>query len=203
MNNNVLVKMAACGGFISFQTYSRGAGKNGRFLFGVDFLRGVLEDGKTRYDKDCYHYATVYRDGDNLSIRFLWLHEIGGRKFEGIEQRIAVPTAVIYYLIECDTLNIKATAKHLSADRKGGAKINAKNAQSVVHNIAANGKKRRALSKALRDCFQWPGEIVKLWKDGRENFYITTDDAQLPLAGGLILHKGEGLTGGYRYAVHT
>lgn len=203
MNNNVMVKMATSGGFIAFSTYSRGAGKNGRFLFGTDFLRSILEDGKTRYDKDCYHYATAYRDGDNLSIRFLWLHEKEYRKFEGIEQRIAVPTALIYYLLECDDLDIHATAKHLSHDRVGGAKINAANAQSVIHNIISNGKKRRALSKALRDCFQWPGEIVKLWKDGRECFYFTTADSQLPLAGGLVLHKGEGLTGGYRYAVHT
>lgn len=199
MNDNVLVKMSTDGGFVAFSTYSRQIGRKGRFLFGVGFLREIMENDVTKYDKDCSNFVAVYRDGENVNFRFFWLSELSNGKIEGVRQTVSVPAAIIYYLIECNELSIRASAKHLSTPERGGAKINTKSAVKTIKNIENDKRKKRALSKAMRDCFQYAGETVCLFSDGFDDFYFVCETGW-KINGGLILHKDKG---GYKYAVHT
>ena len=82
-------------------------------------------------------------------------------------------------------------------------KITFLGAARTVRNVLPDKRKKRALSKAMRDAFQWPGEQVVLHNDGGCNFFFTTKST-FAICGGLILHEGK--RNGYPavyYSVHT
>lgn len=197
--DNTLVKMAVDDNFVSFRTYSRGMGTTKRFIFTVDFLRSIMENEGGKYDKDLSNFVSVYRNGDNVSFRFFWLSEFSNGEIHGKTQNVNVPSALICYLLECASLGINATAKHLSKIDNSGAKINFASAGTTLKNVISDKRKRRALSKALRDNFNYSGDSVRLFSDGYNDFYFVCETGW-KINGGLILHDYDGK---YCYAVHT
>lgn len=81
----------------------------------------------------------------------------------------------------------------------------------ALSRVVADKLKRRALSKYLRDGFQWHGaKEIKLYDDGRYDFFFeeVMEDDSIGLVGGLILHEGmmqRGLYSYHReaYSLHT
>ena len=97
--------------------------------------------------------------------------------------------------------------RHLYIPAAPAAKVKLSCSHEHFAPLAANDRLRRAFSKAMRDCFQWPGELVRLSPDGGAHFYFTTRSG-FPACGGLILHEGAVKTPhGNRqklfYSIHT
>ena len=68
------------------------------------------------------------------------------------------------------------------------ARIDLSRAGETIRHIIGDKRKRRALSKAMRDSFQWADETVSLYSDFNDNFYFTTESG-FPSDGGLVLFE--------------
>ncbi|MBR1689646.1 MAG: hypothetical protein IJ713_02585 [Oscillibacter sp.] len=197
---NVMVKLIDSHQFIAVKTYCRKLGSRGRFLIFRSTLRDLLSAsaGETRYEEDCGDYVKITRLKDALHFSFTWLSTYSGGVVKGNRQVFTVPIYKLRLLLDW-----KDDEKHLYIPAASAAKIVLRPANLTVREIVKDKRIRRAFSKAMRDCFRWPGEIVHLYRDGMYNFYFTTESG-FPKYGGLILHEGmrNGRTYLY-YSVHT
>lgn len=200
---DVLIHLAheSDGYFISFRTYERPFGSRGRFLIDAVLLQEAMKsevEGYTYYDKDCGNYVEFHKHGEYLMFTFLWLSQKSGRFFSGLKQHLAIPIEdIVQVLVTKQPLSVLCQVPHLPA------RIDASRARRTLKRILPDERKRRAFSKAMRDCFQWQGDAVFLSDDGGDDFFFTTKSG-FPSCGGLILHHTtrEGHDCIY-YSVHT
>jgi len=196
---NTMVKISFDSGYVSVQTVTRKHGISIRFLIDPELIRRVINDplGSRCFDSDVGNYAEFWVNGDNVWFKFIWLNSYGDDSVKGYSQQICVPVSRLDELIEIHT-----PFQILCKKASGQARI-INTAHRTVSRIVPDKKKRRALSKAMRDSFCWPGETVTLWNDGGDDFYFTTESG-FPKNGGLILHKAT--RNGHPclyYSVHT
>lgn len=200
---NIMVKLSVDGGgdFIGIKTYDHIHRSCGRFLFARDTISQILDkpSGATHCDADCGHYAEIQRIGDHLWFRITWLNLYSDGTVKGFRQMFAVPLRTIRSLLISGK-----QAKLLYIPVHAPASIQASPlASETIRKFAHNKRIRRAFSKAMRDCFNWPGDLVMLHRDGEYSFYFTTRSG-IPRCGGLILHESR--KNGYPYiyySVHT
>ncbi len=217
---NILVKLFMTDNCIALRTYDRTHGMRGRFLFDRDRFRAWLEampeiedealreyvqmfhDGKFR-DSDCGHMLSAYRNGQDICFEVAWLSTYDGVDVRGFIQRFAVPMARLHALLD-DSMGIRL----LHRENGGSARISCNPyAAKTVRRISADKLKRHAFSKAMRDCFNWKGDTIRLFADGRDDFFFDADGAWR-INGGLILHDGNvktrnGVYPKIYYSVHT
>ena len=197
---DVMVTLNTSGEFIGVKTYCREHGSHGRFLVYQRTLRQLLDSpvGSAKYEEDCGHYLKIVRLEDALRFSFAWLTTYSYGNITGIRQDATIPEPKIRALLDW-----KNAEKHLYISQSLTAVVNARPAASTVREIVEDKRTRRAFSKAMRDCFHWPGERITLYPDGKRSFFFTTESG-VPKNGGLILH--EGTKNGYPYifySVHT
>ena len=197
---DVLVKMAHEDGFISFRTYERPFGSRGRFLVITELLEEAIL-GLPRcpfYDSDCGNYVEFSKDGDYIKFSFLWMSTKSGRFFSGMKQHIMIPINVLE-----KTVFSHIPMHSLCQVPHEPCRLDATRASRTLKRILPDKFKRNAFRKAMRDCFQWSGDVVYLSDDGGNDFYFTTKSG-FPKNGGLILHHGKREGHDYiYYSVHT
>ena len=195
-----MVRLTTSGEFIGVKTYCREHGSHGRFLIYQRSLRQLLNSpvGSTKYEEDCGQYLKIVRQEDALRFSFAWLTTYSYGNIKGIRQDVTIPDPKIRAL-----LGWKNAERHLYIPQPLVSTINARPAASTIREIVVDKRNRRAFSKAMRDCFHWPGEHITLYPDGKRSFFFTTESG-IPKNGGLILH--EGTKNGHPYifySVHT
>lgn len=135
---------------------------------------------------------------NSLHFSFAWLNTYGDGSVKGIRQDITVPMLTVRLVLDWSE-----EQKYLYNPPTPTAIIDARPAAGTIREIVKDKRLRRALAKAMRDCFRWPGDEVTLYPDGNHSFFFTTKSG-FPKNGGLILHEGE--REGYPciyYFVHT
>lgn len=200
MNGNILVDIGNEGEFVGISTYECKHGSRGRFLISWQTILTAMTGTERRitFDFDCGNFAELWREGEFLLIRFTWLSEYAGCRVQGYKQLIRIPKTLLLSM-----LTRKCRRKYLSQPEPRQAKIDATGVSSTIRLIVKDKLTRRAFTKAMRDLFHWPGDEVKLYKDGAYNFYFTTKSG-FPKCGGLILHESGRSEHPYiYYSIHT
>ncbi|WP_302450037.1 hypothetical protein [Ruthenibacterium lactatiformans] len=197
---NVLVSMSADKNFVGIKTYDRQHGTRGRFLISRTVISTLLDapKGTVRYESDCGDYAMITRLEDKLQFSFAWLNYSGDGDIKGFRQDITIPLSKFRLVLDWSE-----SVKYLYIPMSSKALIDARPAAKTISKIMKDKRIRQAFSKAMRDCFRWPGDTVTLYPDGGYNFFFTTASG-FPKNGGLILHESE--RDGYPYiyySVHT
>lgn len=203
LKSHVLVHLQSNGSTIGIRTYSRAIGRHGRFLICCDCLKEWLESKRERdfFDMDCGHVLRIRSMGESLQFTFYWLSQ-WGNTLNGHEQQFCIPAENIR-----TALNQETVLRYLYIPRCGKAKIELHVRHETMQGIIESPRKRRAFTKAMRDCFNWQDEVVRLYPDWGDSFYFTTRSG-FPANGGLILHESTVRSDGssYRkqyYSVHT
>ena len=185
--NSLLLKLGFDGDFFSFSTYSRAHGHHGRFLVSPDVLKLAMESDKTIIDKDIGSFiemrTQLIDEHGVLSVRFTWLNAFADGSVHGVQQSAKIPLYLIRYI-----LRTGETIKFLYQEPVAQARIDLSRAGETIRHIIGDKRKRRALSKAMRNCFQWADETVSLYSDFNDNFYFTTESG-FPSDGGLVLFE--------------
>lgn len=202
MKDNIKVELYNDGDYVGIRTYERNHGARGRFLIARRVMIDAMfePEQKTTVDMDCGNFAEIWRTDKDLWVRITWLSESTTRQVWGFRQTLKIPYDRLKQILQ----HI-GKIKYLYQPRREGAKIVAsESAGRTIQHIMEDKHTRRAFIKAMRDCFQWPNEVVTLYNDGGYSFYFVTKSG-FPKNGGLILHDGM-LRDGHaylRYSVHT
>ena len=201
LSPSILVKLVDSNMFIGVKTYDRAHGSHGRFLISKTALRQLMDApvGTEKYESDCGDYVKINRLENALYFSFAWLNTYGDGSVRGFRQDVTVPLSKIRLV-----LDYSEKQTHLYIRAKFEATITATpEAAKVIQTIASKKNLRRAFSKAMRDCFNWPGDEITLYPDGAYNFYFATR-SDFPKCGGLILHPDAKNGHDYiYYSVHT
>ena len=200
-DGTILVNICCDQVFLGIRTYSRENGRHGRFLLNRGLIEELLLGNRTTEvnDIDGSNYATVRLGEDSIFFQICWLCEYSNQTLMGLRQSFSLPKSAIEDLLE----NSIVTRSYIYQSPARSAKVNHLSAARTIRNILPDKRVKRALSKAMRDAFQWPGDQVNLHDDGGCNFFFTTEST-FQICGGLILH--EGTKNGYPrvyYSVHT
>lgn len=150
--------------------------------------------GTVRYESDCGDYAMITRLEDKLQFSFAWLNYSGDGDIKGFRQDITIPLSKFRLVLDWSE-----SVKYLYIPMSSKALIDARPAAKTISKIMKDKRIRQAFSKAMRDCFRWPGDTVTLYPDGGYNFFFTTASG-FPKNGGLILHESE--RDGYPYTIN-
>lgn len=200
-NQHVLIRLIPDGECIGIRTYSREIGRRGRFLIIRDALEEWLYGNRERayYDMDCGDVLCIQLKGNALWFTIFWLTSWSD-KLEGHAQRFCIPAELVIV-----ALRSEAPTRYLYIPQMNHARVELQNCARVMRDICAEKHIRRAFSKAMRDCFHWPGDHVRLYPDGQRSFAFAVQDG---LRGGLVLHESEtnvphGRCRKLYYSVHT
>lgn len=201
MTGSIKISICCDHCYLGIKTYSREHGSHGRFLLRRELVEALLSDKSPGevIDTDLNSFVVIRLDGDALKFQFYWLGEYADQILTGLRQAFTLPKSAVEDLLAGDIV----TKCFLYQPPARSAKIDHISAIRTVQNAVSDKRTRRALSKAMRDTFQWPGEQVVLHNDGGCNFFFTTERT-FAICGGLILH--EGTKNGYPcvyYSVHT
>ena len=187
MMNSLLLKLGFDGDFFSFSTYSRAHGHHGRFLVSPDVLKLAMETDKTVFDKDVGSFVEIRTQHSGgryvLNVRFTWLNAFADGSVHGVQQSAKIPLYLSRYI-----LRTGETIKFLYQEPVAQARIDSSRAGETIRHIISDKRKRRALCKAMRSCFQWADETVNLFNEFGDSFYFTTESG-FPSNGGLVLFK--------------
>lgn len=199
--DSIKVELSFDGDLIGIRTYDRTHGARGRFLIARHLMIDAMLDSERKVflEKDCGSFAEIWREEGDLAVRLTWLSCASTREVWGFRQLIIIPRRLLKPLF-----TEPGRYRYLCRPKRQPAKIISEPAAQTVRLLLADKRKRRAFSKAMRDCFRWPGEVVTLYNDGAYSFYYVTKSG-VPKNGGLILSHGT-LKNGYpyfRYSVHT
>lgn len=187
MNNNVLVKInTAESDYVRITTYQRG-GIGGTFYVAKAKFRELFAapEGKSVLDRDCGSWLAMYSVGGVVNMEFAWIRG-GQARTQNIQLDQADMEALVYG---------RFIVRRLSKEPIRQAEITLRES---AHELIAklNSQERRALSKALRDSFKWPGDHVRLSRDWGKDFWFSAEN----IHGGLCRHE---YNGKITYSVHT
>ncbi len=202
--SNVLLKAWVSDAWIAIKTYDRKHGARGRFLIDTDALKEWLNGSRSRsfYEMDCGNVLHIWKCDGIFRLDLRWLSEYGDGALCGVRQTLEVSEDALQELVQ-DGVPIYQLCKPVPRQ----AVIDSSAAGKTIREILRKRTLRRAFSKAMRDCFQWRDEVVRLYPDGGSSFYFTTQSGS-PSCGGLILHESTVHThhGEYpcvTYSIHT
>ena len=198
MTENILVKVSCNESLVAIRTYSRSHGRRGRFLLDANVLWDALWTDYLHYDSDCGHIAKFYRKEEHIFFDVFWLSYYVGDQVDGFVQHFTLPFLDLSYLMQEG-----GAQAFLCVPQSPVAKVDTTRASRTLRRVIPDKQKRRALSKAMRDCFRWPGETVYLSSDGEHDFFFTTESG-FPKNGGLVLHENSNSPyPKVYYSVHT
>ncbi len=202
-------------GLTTLSTYCRALGSKGRITMDTDDLLQWLGRDNSTYEKRCYdrvcndHHISIMDVCDILHVTVAWLDRDAGNGLTGCRQDFRIQkNEILPFLRQAEKLNKKAKLNLLYVPyQRRSAEIDVSRALPTLRRVISVPKFRRAFSKAMRDCFKWPADIVTLFPDGRLDFVFSTASG-IPETGGLILHTDtiHRKTGDYqrnKYHVHT
>lgn len=201
---HAIVTIESTGSFITLKTYDAQHGNSMRMYIDSDKLyRWIDSEAQSALlDHDCGSFTIMRRvNKEMISVRLTWLHTIGNHDIKGYTQD--------FYLCTDDLMAVLLTEdrvrKLVSLDGKP------RQAQITITNgahrqiKALDKRHRRALSKAMRDCFFWKDSCLCLYADWGSDFSFV----EQKLSGGLCLHdtrvsgKDRKLHDKLYYQVHT
>lgn len=181
---NVLIRLTTDEIFVAISTYCRSHGRRGRFLVSRDLMACLLQGSiTTLYDADCGNHLRAHVSDGVVCIAFDWLSEYSDGTLKGFRQRVEIPAQSL-----TDLLRTGNPARVLYRPTDTHARVDISHAASTIRRVRQDRLASRALSKALRDSFQWRGETVTLYRDGALDFTFTTASG-CPAVGGLIRHE--------------
>ena len=201
-DSNVKISIYCDHDYFGISTYSRENGHHGKFLLRRKLVEELLSNDSVSeiYDSDANRFITVRINKNDIVIfNLYWLSEYREQELAGLRQTFYLSKIVVERMLSRGIV----TEHYLSQPPIWRADVVHTKAARTVRNALKDKRTRRALSKAMRDAFQWPGEQVVLHNDGGCNFFFTTEST-FAICGGLILH--EGMKNGYPavyYSVHT
>ena len=201
--SNVLIRLTADECYVAVSTYCRKHGRRGRFLVSRDRMARLLDGSiATLYDADCGNRLQAHISDGVVCLTFDWLSEYSDGTLRGFRQRVEIPVRTL-----TDLLRTSRPARVLYSPTDAHARVDASHVVGAIRRVRQDRLARRALSKALRDCFRWRGETVTLYRDGALDFNFTTASG-CPAVGGLILHETTvstpvGARPKLYYSVHT
>lgn len=181
---NVLIHLTADEYYVAISTYCRSHGRRGRFLVFRDLVARLLDGSIAMlYDADCGNHLRAHVSDGVVCIAFDWLSEYSDGTLKGFRQRVEIPAQSL-----TDLLRTGSPARVLYRPTDTHARVDISHAASTIRRVRQDGLASRALSKALRDSFQWRGETVTLYRDGPLGFTFTTASGR-PAFGGLVRHE--------------
>lgn len=200
-DSSILIRICCDLCYLGIKTYSRENGRHSGFLLKRELIEQLLSSDPTTevLDTDCGSFAVARIWEDLVVFQLYWLGEYSDQVLTGLRQTFTLARSAVEDLLAGGIV----TKSFLYQPPARSAKVDHAGASRTIRNILPDKRKRRALSKAMRDAFQWPGEQVVLHYDGGCNFFFTTERT-FAICGGLILH--EGTKNGYPcvyYSVHT
>lgn len=188
LSNNVLVRInTAEGNHVRISTFDRDDGHSPAFYISKDKLRELFAapDGQQMLDYDCGNWLRAYMERGMVRMEFTWIWHACVRR-QWVYLDAADLEALIYG---------RCIVRRLSKEPSRQAEITLReSAHALIATL--NKRERRALSKALRDSFQWPGDHVTLSRDWGKDFWFSADG----IHGGLCRSH---YNGKITYSVHT
>ncbi len=173
------------------------------------WLDGGLKSSSTFMDNDLCSFLRIddLRNG-RLRFTFCWLSPVFGDALKGRKESFLLPFDRFRKAVG-QNRSVRLAAVLETPCDESHVTLSA-NAHRQVQRIAGRKRLRRAFSKAMRDCFRWPGSSVELCADWRDDFGFRERQGDLPgIVGGLCLSRDEirGRDGGMyprcAYSVHT
>ena len=199
--NGTLVKLNLSEKFLELVTYNRAHGRRGRFLIDPGPFTEWLEYGEGRLYEEDIGYMVAMKRGDLVHLKLLWYHNETGKYAMYAVQRIEIPAAVMQSALSGKPV------RFLYNENLSLPKLDFSSAAETIRGICADSHKRRALSKALRNSFQWRGSrFITFCGDSPPDSFFFRE--QGGVCGGLILHRNKkqtkaGEVSYYEYSVHT
>lgn len=185
-NENIVIKMRVEGDYVVLSTYSRQRGHRGPFLLYLDELREwLLEDlGEWHLRDYCgdYDSSIGLEVIDGIAYAEIYWSD-GGPDAPGFYQNFTIPVAPLRALLRDGT-----PLRHLYVSQPKSPHIAASRASETIRRVCADKLARRALSKAMRDCFSEQSGTVVLNPNGRRSFSFSASSGS-PSFGYLILHE--------------
>lgn len=208
MTNNILVKLAPSGNFILLTTYDRVHGRSSTFYLTksrVFYWLEYEEEAEDVTEVDALSSFHAYRVREGYAyVRVVWATAHSGDCVSGYYQSFELPLELFQRV--CEGEGVTYMVKDYPVMTQARITLS-DNAQEMISLYGR--KKRRALSKALRNAFCYgPDSTVTLYADFGGFFFIA-EGGICGLRGGLILHE-KTVTGsngstytGYGFSVHT
>ncbi len=204
LGSHVLVRLLPNGNTLGISTYQRDIGRKGRFLVVSDRLAEWL-DGHHHtpfYDMDCGHVLCITSNKGILHFRIYWVCKYPANTIRGYEQVFECPDTLVW-----DVLRNQEPMRYLYTPPPWTSRIDQRISPAAMRIILSDPRKKRALSKAMRDYFKWDDDFVTLYSDGGADFFFRPSSGY-PSCGGLILHESSVKTthGSYpklSYSIHT
>ena len=185
---------AFCDGYcLILGAYSRDYGRKGFITVGVEASRKVLVLGSVErwWDWNCGGLVEMFKKNDMVRFHVRWQKEDHGIYIEYDCLDFALPEDLIWELLAAEEWGLQSTADYLYCEQhERRTKFETDGAADTLRNVLRDKRKRRALSKALRDCFRDFGGVVRLYSDSEYNFCFETE-ADRPLCGGLKLIRDD------------
>lgn len=207
---NIMVKLENYSeNFLRIRTYDRIHGSKWGFLVDRNRLSEHINNGFRFPYVECdgWNVIKISQVVSEFFIQIDWLEHSydANNSIHGYHQWFNIPCALIVDILSGA---IRST-KYLHKDVKKPTRI-VNHAIRTTRKCAEDKLARRALSKAMRDCFDYDGDTVYLYDDGGYSFYFEdyANDTRC-MNGGLILHErvrmcNDGARRGEcYYSVHT
>lgn len=181
MNTSILVKLESRENYIAIKTISRKHGKSYSFFVLKDRVSQWLDDGKgLLIDTDIGSFLEARHRGEEyVAIKFTWLRGFA-YALTGHSETIYLQKDILRNLLAEDMTKMTC----LSAEHRAPPKFDFSYAQRSINDCISNKRKRRALSKTLRD-IGWHNTHFSMYNDTPYGFGFATNDG---IRGGLILH---------------
>lgn len=181
------------------RTFSEKHGNSRRFFVVRDTFAAWLNNSANLFhDEDGGSCLTArHLDDKRIMLTITWLcgspDEIYGRR-----ESVTLQKANIQWLISLEVPEITL----LHQPHYPAPTFDFSRAAYSLNNCLADKRKKRALSKALRD-FGWHSTHMTMYSDGACGFGFSTNDRS-PIRGGLILHHGqkEAPNGNFEYVYY-
>ncbi len=207
MNTNMIVTIKESSeSMISIQLFDRIMRRSDRFIIEKTNVTGKLFEDRHLIDVDLLNTVTMsLQHDDTVHVAFNFIHEGINHTLTGYRRSFYLPVCALENAVEGYTTRLLIDADPPQTKSR-----------IILHNCGSESldvipkKQRRALSKALRNNFNWPESVVHLYKYGA-NYDFEEDDMRhgCGMCGGLVLHEtkvrgydGKLYTKLY-YSVHT
>ena len=191
MNTNTMITIRrTSNNLLAITTYSRDAGKHGRFLI----LRDNLEDwagnpSRSYYEEDCGSFIRIDFYKEEFHVKLTWISFINSTTgtFKGIQQNFTLTPAEFYGLFALDEDESVRFLRNPNKPEK--VTLDFAHAGRTLHRIADSDKAiRRAFCKAVRDQLNGWKHTRTFYNDGGLDFFWRDNDG---LCGGLIFSTYE------------
>lgn len=200
MTKNILIKTWKQGygdgkGFIVFSTFGCEHGRSRSFYVNIRKLWRLLDEGKAFYAGDMGNFLNAYK-ARNLNkecffcFEFTWLSEKRNGELRGYRQSFDLSESKLRYILS----EKETRCLYIPGEKVNSQKVKFDpNCKPVICNLLQDKRKRRALSKAMRDQFNGAGwGDVMLYADSRYDFgFVESDSNGRGIVGALILHETE------------